>query len=139
MEELQKKEQVLMAYYAQFYKGAKLEEVQQLNRNLSDGMGEDQYKDVMQELMDEGLVHGIEKVEEQEKEGIDTPMATNEGMLYINNVLNLQSYAVEDHQLDYLQKNLETSHLKLTIEPVKAYIEAVIKEEAEQEPNDNTP
>lgn len=139
MKKLQEKEQVLMAYYAQYYKGATFQEVQQLNSTLSEGIGEEQYAKLMEELKAEGLVRGLEAVEQQEQEGVDTPMATNEGMLYINNVLNLQSDAVEDHQLDYLQKHLETSHLELTLSPVKTYIESVVEEQAQEKPNDNTP
>lgn len=139
MKKLQEKEQVLMAYYAQYYKGATFQEVQQLNSTLSEGIGEEQYAKLMEELKAEGLVRGVKAVEQQEQEGVDTPMATNEGMLYINNVLNLQSDAVEDHQLDYLQKHLETSHLELTLSPVKTYIESVVEEQAQEKPNDNTP
>ncbi|ALS75167.1 hypothetical protein AUC31_08015 [Planococcus rifietoensis] len=139
MNELQEKEQVLMAYYAQYYKGASLEEIQELDRRLSQGIGVEQYKKAMAELKEQGLVHGLEAVEERNQDGVDSPMATNEGMLYINDVLNLQSDAVEDHQLDYLAKHLETSHLELTLEPVKSYIESVVKEQADEKPNDNTP
>ena len=139
MNKLQEKEQVLMAYYAQYYKGATFQEVKQLDATLSKGIGEKRYGELMEELKAEGLVSGLEAVEQQEQEGVDTPMATNEGMLYINNVLNLQSDAVEDHQLDYLQKNLETSHLELTLAPVKTYIESVVEEQAQEKPNDNTP
>ena len=139
MKELQQKEQVLMAYYAQYYTGATFQEVKQLDSTLSEGIGEEQYGKLMEELKAEGLVRGLEAVEQQEREGVDTPMATNEGMLYINNVLNLQSDAVEDHKLDYLQKHLETSHLELTLSPVKTYIESVVEEQAQEKPNDNTP
>ncbi|AUD12887.1 MULTISPECIES: hypothetical protein [unclassified Planococcus (in: firmicutes)] len=139
MNELQEKEQVLMAYYAQYYKGASLEEIQELDRSLSQGIGEEQYKKAMGELKEQGLIHGLDTVEERNQDGVDSPMATNEGMLYINDVLNLQSDAVEDHQLDYLAKHLETSHLELTLEPVKTYIESVVKEQADEKPNDNTP
>lgn len=139
MNELQEKEQVLMAYYAQYYKGASLEEIQELDRRLSQGIGVEQYKKAMAELKEQGLVHGLEAVEERNQDGVDSPMATNEGMLYINDVLNLQSDAVEDHQLDYLAKHLETSHLELTLDPVKSYIESVVKEQADEKPNDNTP
>lgn len=139
MNELQEKEQVLMAYYAQYYKGASLEEIQELDRRLSQGIGEEQYKKAMAELKEQGLVHGLDAVEERNQDGVDSPMATNEGMLYINDVLNLQSDAVEDHQLDYLAKHLQTSHLELTLEPVKSYIESIVKEQADEKPNDNTP
>lgn len=139
MNELQEKEQVLMAYYAQYYIGASLEEIQELDRSLSQSIGEEKYKEAMDELKEQGLIHGLETVEERNQDGVDSPMATNEGMLYINDVLNLQSDAVEDHQLDYLAKHLETSHLELTLEPVKSYIESVVKEQANEKPNDNTP
>ena len=139
MNELQDKEQVLMAYYVQYYKGASLDDIQELNRRLSEGIGEEKYKEAMDELKDQGLIHGLETVEERNQDGVDSPMATNEGMLYINDVLNLQSDAVEDHQLVYLAKHLETSHLELTLEPVKSYIESVVKEQADEKPNDNTP
>ena len=139
MNELQDKEQVLMAYYVQYYKGASLDDIQELNRRLSEGIGEEKYKEAMDELKDQGLIHGLETIEERNQDGVDSPMATNEGMLYINDVLNLQSDAVEDHQLDYLAKHLETSHLDLTLEPVKSYIESVVKEQADEKPNDNTP
>lgn len=139
MNELQDKEQVLMAYYVQYYKGASLDDIQELNRRLSEGIGEEKYKEAMDELKEQGLIHGLETVEERNQDGVDSPMATNEGMLYINDVLNLQSDAVEDHQLDYLAKHLETSHLDLTLEPVKSYIESVVKEQADEKPNDNTP
>ncbi|MGB6778877.1 MAG: hypothetical protein WBE33_08965, partial [Planococcus citreus] len=135
----QEKEQVLMAYYAQYYKGASLEEIQELDRRLSQGIGEEKYKEAMGELKEQGLVHGLDAVEERNQDGVDSPMATNEGMLYINDVLNLQSDAVEDHQLDYLAKHLQTSHLELTLEPVKSYIESIVKEQADEKPNDNTP
>lgn len=139
MKELQDKEQILMAYYAQYFKGATLDDIKQLDQRLSKGIGEERYVEAMKNLKDEGLIYGMEQVEAKEKEGADSPMATNEGMLYINDALNLQSYAVEDHQLDYLEKNLETSGLELTLEPVKTYIDESIQEQANKKPNENSP
>ena len=140
MKELQDKEQILIAYYAQYYKGATFEDIKQLDQRLSDGIGEENYQAVMKGLKKEGLIFSMEEVERRKKkDGVDSPMATNKGMLYVNNTLNLQSESVEDHQLDYLDKNLETSGLELTLEPVKAYIEEVIQEQAEQKPNENSP
>ncbi|WP_033542441.1 hypothetical protein [Planococcus sp. CAU13] len=140
MKELQDKEQILMAYYAQYFKGANAEEVKQLDKRLSEEIGEERYQSAMEELKSEGLVVGVEEVEKRQKEeGTDSPMATNEGMLYINNVLNLQSYAVEEHQLDYLENNLETSGLKFTLQPVEDYIKETIKEQAAEKPNENSP
>lgn len=139
MKELQDKEQILMAYYAQYFKGATLEDIKQLDQRMSEGIGKERYAEAMKKLKDEGLIFGMEQVEAREKEGVDSPMATNEGMLYINDVLNLQSYAVEDHQLDYLEKNLETSGLELTLETVKTYIAETIQAQADKKPNENSP
>lgn len=139
MAELMGKEQVLMAYYAQYYRGASLDEVKRLNARLTDGLGEKHYMKLMKELVDEGLAIGMEEVEKREQQGTPAPMATNEGMRYINNVLNLFSDAVEEHQLDYLQNHLETSGLELTLEPVKSYIQEVIDKDADEEPNSNRP
>ena len=140
MKELQDKEQILMAYYAQYYKGVSAEEVKQLDQRLSDGIGEERYQAAMKELKEEGLIFGIEEVEKRQKEeDTDSPMATNEGMLYVNDVLNLQSYAVEEHQLDYLENNLKTSGLEFTLKPVEDYIMETIKEQAGKKPNENSP
>ncbi|OHX53879.1 hypothetical protein BB776_01650 [Planococcus salinarum] len=140
MKNLKDKEQILMAFYAQYFKGATLEDIKQLDQRLSEGIGEERYQAAMKELEEEGLVFGIEKAEARRKEdGVDGPMATNEGMLYVNSALNLQSEAVEDHQLDYLENNLKTSGLEFTLEPVKEYIMEVISEQADKKPNENSP
>ena len=139
MEELNDKEQVLMAYYTQYYKGANFDGIKKLNQYLSQEIGEERYGAAMKELEDEGLIFGMEQVEAREKAGEDSPMATNEGMLYVNDILNLQSYTVEDHQVDYLENNLKTSNLKFTLEPIETYIYKTIQEQAEQKPNENSP
>lgn len=140
MKKLKDNEQILMAFYAQYFKGATLEDIKQLDQRLSEGIGEERYQAAMRELEDEGLVFGIDKAEARRKEdGVDSPMATNEGMLYVNSALNLQSEAVEDHQLDYLENNLKTSGLEFTLEPVKEYIMEVISEQADKKPNENSP
>ncbi|RNF39212.1 hypothetical protein [Planococcus salinus] len=139
MKELQDKEQVLMAFYTQYYKGATLEDIKQLDRHLSQEIGEERYREAMKALKEEGLIFGMDEVEAREKDGVDSPMATNEGMLYVHDVLNLQSYTVEDHQLDYLENNLKTSNLEFTLKPVKDYIYGVINEQAEKKPNENSP
>lgn len=139
MEELKDKEQILIAYYTQYYKGASVQDIKQLDQHLLQEVGEERYVAAMQELTDEGLVFGIEKVLEREKEGQDSPMATNEGMLYVNSILNLQSDAVEEHQLDYLENNLKTSNLKFTLKPVENYVYKTIEQQAQQKPNENSP
>ena len=139
MKELQDKEQLLIAYYAQYFKGATFEDIKQLEQRLSKGIGEERYHGAMKELEEEGLIVGIAEVEAQKKEGIDSPMATNKGMLYVNSALNLQSESVENHQLNYLENNLKTSGLEFTLEPVEEYIMEVIKEQADKKPNENSP
>lgn len=140
MKELQDKEQILIAYYAQYFKGATLEDIKQLEQRLSKGIGEERYQAAVKELEEEGLVFGVEKAEARLKEdGVDSPMATNKGMLYVNSALNLQSESVENHQLDYLENNLKTSGLEFTLEPVEQYIMEVIKEQADKKPNENSP
>jgi len=139
MKEFEDKEQILMAYYAQYYKGASFDDIKQLDRHLSQEIGDERYGEAMKKLEDEGLIFGMEQVEEREKAGEDSPMATNEGMLYVNDVLNLPSENVEDHQLDYLENHLKTSNLKFTLEPVETYIYKIIEEQAQQKPNRNSP
>ncbi|WP_422122122.1 hypothetical protein DHX103_09835 [Planococcus sp. X10-3] len=140
MRELQDKEQILIAYYAQYFKGATLEDIKGLEQRLSEGVGEERYRTAVKELEEEGLVFGVEKAETRLKEdGVDSPMATNKGMLYVNSALNLQSEAVEDHQLDYLENNLKSSGLEFTLKPVEDYVMEVIQEQANKKPNENSP
>lgn len=139
MKEMEDKEQVLMAYYTQYYKGADFEDIKQLDRHLSQEIGEERYAEAMKQLEEEDLIFGMKQVEAREKSGEDSPMATNEGMLFVNDILNLQSDAVEDHQLDYLENYLKTSNLKFTLTPVENYIYKTIREQAQQKPNENSP
>lgn len=139
MKEFEDKEQILMAYYAQYYRKSTMGDVQALDERLSKEIGKERYDKAMAELKDEELIIGIEEVKERSEGGVSTPMATNKGMLFINSALNLQSDAVEDHQLDYLGHNLETSSLKLTLEPVKDYIQESIAQQAAEKPNSNKP
>jgi hypothetical protein len=139
MKEFEDKEQVLLAYYVQYYRGATTEDVKALDQRLSQEIGKERYDEAMNALLEEGLIIGIEGVEQREKEGAPAPMATNEGILYIHDTLNLQSYTVEEHQLDYLENNLKTSNLEYTLEPVKAYVEESIRKREEEEPNSNRP
>ena len=139
MKEMADKEQVLMAFYTQYYKGADFDDIKQLDQHLSQEIGEERYAEAMKNLEDEGLIFGMGQVEAREKAGEDSPMATNEGMLYVNDILNLPSEAVEDHQLDYLENHLKTSKLNFTLKPVETYIYKIIEEQAQQKPNENSP
>lgn len=139
MKELEDKEQVLIAYYTQYYMGGGYSDIKKLDQHLAQEIGEDRYAEVMDELESEGLIFGMEQVEAREKAGEDSPMATNEGMLAVHSILNLQSESIENHQLDYLKNHLKTSNLKFTLEPVETYIYKTIEEKAQQKPNENSP
>ncbi|TWT24704.1 hypothetical protein [Planomicrobium sp. CPCC 101110] len=142
MAAFQDKEQILMAYYVQYYRGAAIGEVKELDRRLREEIGEEKYGQAMDELAEQGLVLGIEGVEEREKEGLEAPMATREGILYISEALSLQSDMAEETILYYFDKYLQASEengLELTLEPVKAYIDESIKEHQKEKPNSNQP
>lgn len=139
MENLLEKEQLMLAYYVQYYLGSSFEDVKKLDTRLREEIGQETYDSVMQELEAEGLINGLKKVEKSEQEGTGVPMATNEGILYINDVLSLDSYAMEESMLNYLDNYLQTSGLEFTLEPVKKYVEESIQKEAEEEPNQNRP
>lgn len=139
MKELEDKEQILIAYYTQYYMGGGYSDIKKLDQHLAQQIGEDRYAAVMKELESEGLIFGMEQVEAREKAGEDSPMATNEGMLAVHSILNLQSESIENHQLDYLKNHLKTSNLKFTLEPVETYIYKTIEEKAQQKPNENSP
>lgn len=135
MKELQDKEQILMAFYTQYYTAASTEDVEALDAQLSEGIGKERYEKAMAELKEEGLINGLDQVKKEDSEGPPLPMATHAGMLYINDALNIQSDAVEDHQLDYLDNNLKTSGLELTLEPVETYIKEAVRKQAEEKPD----
>ncbi|MBT2570569.1 hypothetical protein [Planococcus sp. ISL-110] len=139
MKEMEDKEQILIAYYAQYYKGADFDDIKQLDRHLSKEIGDERYAKAVKELEDEGLIFGMKQVEAREKAGEDSPMTTNNGMLYVHNILNLQSETVEEHQLNYLENHLKTSNLKFTLEPVETYVYKTIREQAQKKPNENSP
>jgi hypothetical protein len=142
MAEFQDKEQILMAYYVQYYRGASINEVKELDKRLRNEIGEERYGQAMNELVEQGLALGIDKVEEREKEGLEAPMATREGILYITDALTLQSDMVEETILYYFEKYLQASEengLEMTLEPVKAYIRESIREHQKEKPNSNQP
>lgn len=139
MENFNNKEQIMLAYYVQYYRGASTEEVKALDDRLRNEVGEELYDKTMRELEEEGYVSGVEAVEKSEEEGAPIPMATNEGILYINSALSFDPYAVEESLLNYLDNYLETSGLEFTLEPVKAYVEEAIRQEEKDEPNENRP
>ncbi|OKL36083.1 hypothetical protein [Domibacillus mangrovi] len=130
MGELAVKEQVLLAYYVQYYLENKPDVMYELHERMSENMAPAVYEIAMNNLFDQGLVNGLEKIRQyDENDGyIIKPMITNEGVLYINNVLGIQSYVSNSSKLKYVKNSLITSNLELTIPVIAEYIEESTKE-----------
>ncbi|OAH53232.1 MULTISPECIES: hypothetical protein [Bacillaceae] len=130
MGELAIKEQVLLAYYVQYYLENKPDVMYELHERMSENMAPAVYEIAMNDLFDKGLVNGLEKIRRyDETDGnIIKPMITNEGVIYINNVLGIQPYASDGSKLKYVKNTLITSNLELTIPIIAKYIEESVKE-----------
>lgn len=118
-------EQVLLAYYVQYYVKNHPDVMYELHERISENMEPAVYEIAMNQLSDSGLVNGLEKIRNyHEKDGrIIKPMITNAGILYINNILGIQPYASDSSKLDYVRNSLKMSNLLLTIPAVAAYID----------------
>jgi len=118
-------EQVLLAYYVQYYLHNKPNVMYELHERMSENMKPAVYEIAMNELFDQGLINGLEKIRHyDETDGhVIKPMITNEGILYINNILNIQSYASDDNKLQYVQNSLSTSGLELSVPVIADYIQ----------------
>ncbi|WP_156889775.1 hypothetical protein [Planococcus lenghuensis] len=139
MKDLSNEEQILIAYYVQYYRGASAEEIEKLHEQLRNEIGEETYDKALQKLKDRGRVSGLEKVKENNENGTPIPMATNDGILAINTLFEITSDSAEESQLYYLENNLKTSGFQFTLNPVKQYVEEAFRKEAEKEPNQNRP
>lgn len=130
MGKLAVKEQVLLAYYVQYYLENKPDVMYELHERMSENMEPAVYEIAMNDLFDKGLVNGLEKIRHyDETDGnIIKPMITNEGVIYINNVLGIQPYASDGSKLKYVKNSLITSNLELTIPIIAEYIEESAKE-----------
>lgn len=117
------KEQVLLAYYVQYYKENKPEAMFELHEQLKEEMEPGTYEIAMNELFDRGLINGLEKIRRyMETDGHTIkPMITNEGVLYINNVLNIQPYSM--NKLADVRNSLATSAIGLSVPALAAYVE----------------
>lgn len=124
------KEQVLLAYYVQYYLENKPDVMYELHERMSENMEPATYEIAMNDLFDKGLINGLEKIRKyDETDGyIIRPMITNEGVLYINNVLGIQPYASDGSKLKYVKNSLLTSNLALTIPVIAEYIEESVSE-----------
>ncbi|MCM3357450.1 MULTISPECIES: hypothetical protein [unclassified Psychrobacillus] len=107
MERLTVKEQTLLAYYVCNFleKGSE----GSLSKALKEGLG-DRLSTIQEELTKKGLLSKEDK------------MITNEGILYMDNTLHIQSYATEGNKLAYVKDSLQINEIELSEPALKHYI-----------------
>ncbi|GGA38481.1 hypothetical protein [Psychrobacillus lasiicapitis] len=113
MAKLTLKEQVLLAYYIYNFLEDTEQAMRELENILQDSLQENHVKSV-EELQREGLV---DSSKEDGKERI-----TNEGVLYINNILHIQSESTDGNKLAHVKDSLLTYEIAFTEETLKEYI-----------------
>ncbi|MDI2585735.1 hypothetical protein OR571_00950 [Psychrobacillus sp. NEAU-3TGS] len=113
MAKLALKEQVLLAYYIYNFLEDTEQAMRELENVLQDSLQENYAKSV-EELQQEGLV---DSAKEDNKERI-----TNEGVLYIDNILHIQSESTDGNKLAHVKDNLLTYEIAFTEEKLKEYI-----------------
>ncbi|MFJ5770529.1 hypothetical protein [Psychrobacillus sp. NPDC093180] len=113
MAKLTLKEQVLLAYYIYNFLEDTEHAMKELENVLQDSLQENYAKSV-EELQREGLV---DSAKEDNKERI-----TNEGVLYIDNILHIQSESTDGNKLAHVKDNLLTYEIVFTVEKLKEYI-----------------
>ncbi|TQR21660.1 hypothetical protein [Psychrobacillus vulpis] len=106
------KEQILLAYYVYNFEEDSEESMKELE-GVIDSI-QNGHKEVLYELEREGL---ISRAQEDNKRRI-----TNEGILYIDNILNIQSYAIEGNKLAYVKDSLLINEIDISADPLKEYI-----------------
>ncbi|KKB36655.1 hypothetical protein [Bacillus thermotolerans] len=135
MEEMNLREQIVLTYYIHYYVDNDPNTMAELHHALSEELGET-YTETLEELKEEGLVNGLEALPdsyvEQGAEKITKPMLTNKGVMLIENILDIHSYAVERDKLSYIQNNLERNSIRLTVQTLKNYLEKAKKGSAEE-------
>ncbi|KMY53349.1 hypothetical protein AC623_04565 [Bacillus sp. FJAT-27231] len=128
METLTEREQVILAYYVQYYLGNDPNHIAELHKLMMEGMPS--YPERMEQLTKEGLLNGTEVIPsvpiENGGDKITQPMITNKGILYIDNILNIQSYAVEGNKLSYIKNSLLTNNLQLSVDAISAYVKTAV-------------
>ncbi|SDN47250.1 hypothetical protein SAMN05518871_105221 [Psychrobacillus sp. OK028] len=108
MGKLVEKEQVLLAYYVCNFleKNEKNEgELREALNNVGENL-----TSIQTELSEKGLLSDHDR------------MITNEGILYLDNILHIQSDAVERNKLAYVKDNLLTYDIELSVPGIKEYI-----------------
>lgn len=109
MGKLTEKEQVLLAYYTCNFLDKNDKKENQLKEVLEKALGE-RLTSIQSELNDKGLLSDHDR------------MITNEGILYMDNLLHIQSDAVERNKLAYVKDNLLTYELEFTFPEIQEYI-----------------
>ncbi|GLY10785.1 hypothetical protein [Bacillus badius] len=124
METLTEREQVTLAYYVQYYLGNDPNDIAELHRMMTEGMPS--YPSIMEQLTREGMLNGMDAIPSAPVENggdkITIPMITHKGILYIDSILNIQSYAVEGNKLSYIKNSLLTNNLQLSVDVIAAYV-----------------
>lgn len=109
MGKLIEKEQILLAYYVCNFLEKNDENANELGEVLTKALGEN-LNSIQADLNDKGLLSDHDR------------MITNEGILYIDNILHIQSDAVERNKLAYVKANLLTYEMELSIPEIREYI-----------------
>ena len=113
MGKLTLKEQVLLAYYIYNFIEDNEQSMIELEQVLQDSLQENHAK-ALEELKQEGLV---DSTKEDNKQRI-----TNEGVLYIDNILHIQSESTDGNKLAYVKDNLLIYEIAFTEDKLKAYV-----------------
>ncbi len=109
MGKLAKREQILLAYYVCNFLEKNDENANELGEVLTTALG-DNLTSIQGILNEQGLLSDHDR------------MITNEGILYIDNILHIQSDAVEGNKLAYVKDNLMTYEIELSVPEIKEYI-----------------
>lgn len=113
MAKLTLKEQILLAYYVYNFLDDTEQSMKELENVLKASL-QGNYTEAKEELKQEGLVNHIP---EEDKVNI-----TNEGVLYIDNILHIQSESTDGNKLAYVKDSLLTYEIGITEEKLKKYI-----------------
>jgi len=109
MGRLVEKEQILLAYYVCNFLEKNDKNAEELGEVLTKALG-DNLTSIQDALNNKGLLSDHDQ------------MITNEGILYIDNILHIQSDAVERNKLAYVKDNLLTYEIELSVPEIKEYI-----------------
>ncbi|QFG00668.1 hypothetical protein PB01_18750 [Psychrobacillus glaciei] len=107
------KEQVLLAYYTYNFLEEKAASMQELENTLKNAL-QNEYTKTLEDLKREGLVNNSQ---DDGKE-----RTTNEGILYMDNTLHINSDATERNKLAYVKDSLLINEMVFSNGTLKEYI-----------------